>query len=417
MRALTKDEIKMLETKQAQVAKKYGISKLRTVIYARKSAADEKQTSLPTQIELCKEFILKYPFLELKGIYQEDDRSGMFSENREQYLAMLNKVESGEIDAIVVLRLDRLGRDVADMTTAIKLLNAFGCTLLAGDDISNNNTSIGEFMRGILLCQNQYQARVTATRVMESEIHNVQSGTSAGGQAPYGLQVVNKQFEIDESEAPAIILIFNMYAKGNSYKKIIEKLTSLGYYTRKKRPFSYSTLNGILRNDKYYGTYVYNREDGKRRKNRVLLEKFDEVKNEKAIPPIISKTLFDKVQKLLVKNNACRPHQNANPAYILTGNLKCSCCGSSMSGQSTVGGRNKKRTRNYVCPNHLAKRGITCKTKPVNAEYLETAIKNIIVDVVNKHLSNKGTSNSIFEVLKKTQKQELSIIEKKLART
>ena len=88
-----------------------------------------------------------------------------------------------------------------------------------------------------------------------------------------------------------------------------------------------------------------------------------------------------------------------------------------MSGQSTVGGRNKKRTRNYVCPSHLAKRGSTCKTKPVNAEYLETAIKNIIVDVVNKHLSNKGTSNSIFEVLKKTEKQELSIIEKKLART
>ena len=90
MRTLTKDEIKSLETKQAQMAKKYGISKLRTVIYARKSAADEKQTSLPTQIAMCKEFILKYPFLELKGIYQEDDRSGMFSENREQYLAMLS---------------------------------------------------------------------------------------------------------------------------------------------------------------------------------------------------------------------------------------------------------------------------------------------------------------------------------------
>ena len=134
-------------------------------------------------------------------------------DNRDEFLAMLSKAEKGEIEAIVVLRLDRLGRDVADTTTTIKLLNAYGCTLLAGDDIANNNTPVGEFMRGILLCQNQYHARVTASRVMQGEIHNVQHGDSAGGQPPYGLKIVNKQYEIDEDEAPAIRKIFSMIAK------------------------------------------------------------------------------------------------------------------------------------------------------------------------------------------------------------
>ena len=134
-------------------------------------------------------------------------------DNRDEFLAMLSKAESGELQAIVVLRLDRLGRDVADTTTTIKLLNAYGCTLLAGDDISNSNTPVGEFMRGILLCQNQYHARVTASRVMQGEIHNVQKGDSAGGQPPYGLKLVNKQYEIDEDEAPAIRQIFSMIAK------------------------------------------------------------------------------------------------------------------------------------------------------------------------------------------------------------
>ena len=134
-------------------------------------------------------------------------------DNRDEFLAMLSKAESGELQAIVVLRLDRLGRDVADTTTTIKLLNAYGCTLLAGDDISNSNTPVGEFMRGILLCQNQYHARVTASHVMQGEIHNVQNGDSAGGQPPYGLKLVNKQYEIDEDEAPAIRQIFSMIAK------------------------------------------------------------------------------------------------------------------------------------------------------------------------------------------------------------
>ena len=134
-------------------------------------------------------------------------------DNRDEFLAMLSKAESGELHAIVVLRLDRLGRDVADTTTTIKLLNAYGCTLLAGDDISNSNTPVGEFMRGILLCQNQYHARVTASRVMQGEIHNVEKGDSAGGQPPYGLQVVNKQYELNPDEAPAIRLIFAMIAK------------------------------------------------------------------------------------------------------------------------------------------------------------------------------------------------------------
>jgi site-specific DNA recombinase len=68
-------------------------------------------------------------------------------------------------------------------------------------------------MRGILLCQNQYHARATASRVMQGEIHNVQKGDCAGGQPPYGLTIVNKQYEINEEEAPAIRLIFSMTAK------------------------------------------------------------------------------------------------------------------------------------------------------------------------------------------------------------
>ena len=136
----------------------------------------------------------------------------MFTDCRTEYLAMLAAAERREIDVIVTIRLDRFGRDVANTTTAFKLLAGYGCFLIAGDDICDN-TPAGEFMRNILISQNQYHARITASRVMQSEIHNAKIGDSAGGIAPYGLRIVDKRYELDEDEAPIAKRIFEMAAR------------------------------------------------------------------------------------------------------------------------------------------------------------------------------------------------------------
>ena len=414
MRTLNIDEIsafnQLLKEKQKQ-----GIKTLRAAIYARKSSTDETETSLSTQIALCTEFIKSYDFLELTATFQEDDCSGMHMDKRTQFLAMLEKAEKREIDVIVVVRIDRISRSAADSFAIFNRLNLCGCSLIAGDDISSKDTPAGEFMRGIMVCQNQYQARVTASRVMQSEIHNVQTGYSAGGQAPYGLKVIDKQFEIDEDEAPAVRTMFSMAAKGKSYSQIVEKLESLGYKTRQGDKFTYSTISCMLRNDKYYGTYVYNRQDGKRRKNRVLIEKFEEERNSKAIPPIITKATFDKVQAMLDGRKACRPRQNVNSDYILTGYITCKSCGGSMSGQSNVGGRNNKRCRYYACLNHSSRRGGVCKTKNINADYLETAVKLILTDKINEYLLS-AEAESVFDIMKLSKTEVAKALNKRIQR-
>ena len=173
-------------------------------------------------------------------------------------------------------------------------------------------------------------------------------------------------------------------------------------------------MNALLRNDKYYGTYVYNREDGKRKKKRVLIEKFDEVRNETAIPAIITKAQFDKVQAILNGRTSCRPHQNSNPEYFLTGFVECKSCGSSMSGMANSGGRGYTRIRSYACPNHSSKRGKVCKTKKVNAEYLETAIKNLLADKVNAYLSATNTQKSVFDLLRSSKVEEVNAVQKRI---
>ena len=108
----------------------------------------------------------------------------------------------------------------------------------------------------------------------------------------------------------------------------------------------------MLRNVKYQGTYLYNREDGKKKSKRVLLEKYDEVRTEGAIPAIVTKSTFDKVQNILNGRTQCRPNLNSHSEYILTGKIYCAKCGLTMSGTANCGGRNKTRIRTYACPNH-----------------------------------------------------------------
>lgn len=391
MRTLDTREIDLLKD-MLNRKKTRGVTKLRVAIYARKSAEDERQTSISAQIDACKRLIDSYDFMEHTYTYQEDNASGMFTDGREQYQAMMDSAERGEFDVIVVMKLDRLARSLCDSTTAVKLLRAYGCYLVAGDDVSNPNTPDGEFLRNIMLAQAQFYARRVASDVMTSECKNARDGKSAGGIAPYGLKLIDKRFEINETEAPAVKMMFEMVDSGFSYQDIIDKLAGLGYMTRSGERFSYSTVSTMLANDKYYGTYVYNRKDGKRRKHRVLIESFDEVRNETAIEPIISKELFDRVQIVRQARKACLPKQNAYSDFVLTGLVFCKSCGKSMSGGSQTGGRGKARRRFYRCPNHTSRNGCTCSTKDINAEYLEGAIEDLLTASINDYIGHADGS-------------------------
>ena len=170
----------------------------------------------------------------------------------------------------------------------------------------------------------------------------------------------------------------------------------------------------MLRNEKYYGTYIYNREGGKRKARRVIIERFDEVQNTNAIPAIITKAQFDKVQTMLNSRKFCRPHQNANPEYFLTGFIVCKSCGSSMSGLSNRGGKMKMIVRTYACPNHGVKRGKTCNTKAINAKYLETLIKNMLTDKINTYLSTSDTQKLVFDMLRSSKVEEVKNTQKRI---
>lgn len=269
---------------------------LRVAIYARKSQEDKRESSIETQIAVCKEFVESYPEMKLIKVYAEDNVSGMFTDQRNQFLALQSSVEKHELDAVVCMRLDRLNRDAANAFLTFKYFALNQCYIIAGDDVADTRTPAGELSRGLLVILNQYTSRIAASSDMAGEINNAKQGKTSGGRAPYGLKIANKRYEINEDEAPAVRLIFESIAKGNSYKQVIEKLDHAGYTTRSGTRFQSTTLNAILKNEKYMGTLVYNRGGGKDRPHKVLIDRFDEVRNVGAIPAIIQPKLFEKVQ-------------------------------------------------------------------------------------------------------------------------
>lgn len=339
--------------------------------------------------------------------------SGMFIDGRKEYQEMMTQAECGEIDVIVVAKLDRLARDMSDATTAIKLLNTYSCHLLAGDDICDATTPVGEFTRNILLAQNQYHARRAASDVMASECNNAKGGFTSGGAPAYGYKIVEKRFVIDEDEAPAVRLMFSMTENGKSYTDIQNELKKLGYTTRKGTGFTPSTINSMLKNDKYYGTLVYNRTGALRHKKRVLIEHFDEVRNEGGTPAIITKKQFDKVQEILdTRKCQCRPKQNAYSEYVLSGLLYCKECGHSMTGSADAGGKKKVRRRYYACPNH--KKGKTCSTKDINAEYLEKTVKALLTAHINDYLNTNPLGDTVFDNLITEKRAQIDKLNKEI---
>ena len=171
----------------------------------------------------------------------------------------------------------------------------------------------------------------------------------------------------------------------------------------------------MLRNVKYQGTYLYNREDGKKKSKRVLLEKYDEVRNEGAIPAIVTKSTFDKVQSILDCRTQCRPNLNTHSEYILTGKLYCAKCGSTMSGTANCGGRNKTRIRTYACPNHSSRRDNVCDTKAINSLYLESAVKSAITEAINAYVRDKDNLASIVRQAKSSYREQINSTSRRIA--
>lgn len=157
-------------------------------------------------------------------------------------------------------------------------------------------------MEGILESFAEYYSLNLASEVMKGLKENVKKAKFNGGTPPLGYDIdKNKQYVINKKEARIVQEIFNLYLSGEGYTNIANHLNSKGYKNKRNENFVFNSIPGILKNEKYIGTYSFNKttrkyKDGKRNLNLYNSEN-DVIRIENALPSIIVQYVSGRVKK------------------------------------------------------------------------------------------------------------------------
>lgn len=205
-------------------------------------------------------------------------------------------------------------------------------------------SKIIDALKSMLEGMAEYYSVELAQKINRGLRENALKGKSNGGSIPLGYRLgEDHRLRIDPLTAPVMREIFQRYADGETVREIIEALNERHLLTRKGHEFRMNSFNRLLKNRKYIGEYRY--------KDVVIPD---------AIPAIVPKELFERVQERMKKNQRAPARTKAEKEYLLTPKLFCGHCGRMMIGESGKG-RNGTIHRYYKCG--AAKRRQGCHKK------------------------------------------------------
>lgn len=241
---------------------------LRCAIYTRKSSEeglDQDFNSLDAQREACAAFVVSQKaegWVLVPTRYDDGGISGGTLE-RPGLLRLLADIGAGLVDQIVVYKIDRLTRSLADFAKIVDRLEAAGASFVSVTQSFNTATSMGRLTLNMLLSFAQFEREVTAERIRDKIAASKRKGLWMGGTVPFGYRADGRSLAIDEAEAPVIRHIYALYLEFGSVREVAERATELGYRTRLRTfttgrssggtPFTRGHVWHILANPLYAG--------------------------------------------------------------------------------------------------------------------------------------------------------------------
>ncbi|OAA90822.1 recombinase family protein [Clostridium coskatii] len=388
--------------------------------YCRFSSDNQREESIDAQIRAIKEYA-KHNDIEITKIYIDEAKSAT-TDDRPQFLKMVEDSKLRTFNAVIVHKLDRFSRNRYDSAVYKKRLKDNGVTLISVlEHLDGSPESI--ILESLLEGMAEYYSKNLAREVMKGMKETALQCKHTGGSPPLGYDVnPDKTYVINETEAQIVKLIFKMYVNGCSYTKIINKLNIEGYRTKKGKPFGKNSIYSILTNEKYSGTYVFNRSskkiNGKRNNNKSKSD--DEIIRIKGgMPRIISDEVWNTVKNKMIVNKRKSASYSAKEIYLLSGIIFCGNCGGAMVGNRRYAGRNKTLYCAYECSTR--KRNHTCNAKSINKEFVEDAVINQLIhdlftpkamdNIIDKILNYAGTQSTQIKSDIKQFENELNSIQ------
>jgi site-specific DNA recombinase len=168
--------------------------------------------------------------------------------NRDGLQKCLAAIASGEAQAIVVYKLDRLSRKVLDTLNLISEIESHGASLHSISEKLDTSSALGKFFVNMTAALAQLERDQISERVTMAMAHKKDEGQHCGA-APFGFEMVNKELQRVESQHNAIAIIRDMRNKGAALRAIADHLNSEGIPTQRGGNWQASTINNILKRE------------------------------------------------------------------------------------------------------------------------------------------------------------------------
>lgn len=335
----------------------------------------------------CKENNYKYEF------YIDEGISASSMKKRKALNEMLSK--ANVFDMVLFTKLDRLSRNVLDANNINKLLIDNKCTMKAIDeDDIDTSTADGTFIFNLKVSLAQREIGKTSERIKFVFQNKREKGEVTSGTKKYGYDIVNKKFEINQSEAENIRNLYKEFTNNNgnlkeTYKYFIQHFENKGY----------DAMSNYLKETAYIGKYKLYRKD-------VYIDNY--------IPRIMDDNLFYSVQRLL-KTKEKTSIRTSDPS-LFSGLVFCNLCTNRMCKKQD--NRCKNKLIRYCCDNASRRKvgsmEYKCDNhKLVREENIEKYLLDNIINLAQKHINKnsiikakpvKGNSKEIQQINNKILK-------------
>ncbi len=291
---------------------------LKCAIYTRKSSEEGLEqdfNSLHAQRESCEAYIRSQKhegWMALPTLYDDGGYSGGSIE-RPALKKLLVDIRSRAVDVVVVYKVDRLTRSLADFAKIVEIFDAAGVSFVSVTQQFNTTTSMGRLTLNVLLSFAQFEREVTGERIRDKIAASKQKGMWMGGWVPIGYDRKDRTLVVNEDEAKIVRTIFELFLKLRNVRKVQAELARLMLTTKPYSissgkvlgglPFSRGHIYRILSNPLYIGEIVHK-----------------DVRHAGQHPRIIDQEIWDAVNALIGSNR--REHRvraKAGHANLLAG--------------------------------------------------------------------------------------------------
>jgi site-specific DNA recombinase len=277
---------------------------VRCAVYTRKSSEEgleQEFNSLQAQREACEAFINSQRhegWVCLRECYDDGGFSGA-TIDRPALQRLLADITAGRVDTVVVYKIDRLTRSLADFAKIVEILDTRGASFVSVTQQFNTTTSMGRLTLNVLLSFAQFEREVIGERIRDKIAASKRKGMWMGGVPPLGYGAQDRKLIVVDNEAKIVRFIFRRYAELGSVRLLKEELAARNIQSKLRtsaagrisggKPFARGALYLILQNRIYRGEIVHNTQSYPGEHE-----------------PIIDQPLWEAVQTQVASNSAQR---------------------------------------------------------------------------------------------------------------